>query len=310
MAGTTVERARGRWRELLPRLGCSPKFLVNRHGPCPMCGGRDRFRWDNRDGSGSFYCNQCGPGTGIVLVQRINGWTFKEAADAIDELLGDARIAARKPVPTTSEGPSPSERLDRLQRLLSEANDPSLVREYLARRGLSTFPDVLLGHQGLPYYDGDGKFICNCPAMVAPVHGPDGTLQSVHRTYIGRSGTRKKLTSPVETVTGGAIRLFEHGDVLGVAEGIETAVACCELFSVPTWAVISATLMEGWHPPAGVSEVIVFADNDANFAGQKAAYRLANRLALDGYEVAVKVPPVPGTDFLDVLLSEGAADVG
>ena len=36
----TVERARGRWREILPRLGIDARFLVNRHGPCPLCGGR------------------------------------------------------------------------------------------------------------------------------------------------------------------------------------------------------------------------------------------------------------------------------
>ena len=40
----TVDRARGRWREILPRLGLEPQFLVKKHGPCPLCGGKDRFR--------------------------------------------------------------------------------------------------------------------------------------------------------------------------------------------------------------------------------------------------------------------------
>jgi hypothetical protein len=30
----TVERARGRWREILPRFGVETRFLQNRHGPC------------------------------------------------------------------------------------------------------------------------------------------------------------------------------------------------------------------------------------------------------------------------------------
>jgi putative DNA primase/helicase len=56
----TVERARGRWREILPIFGIETRYLHNRHGPCPLCGGKDRFRFDDRDGSGSYYCNQCG----------------------------------------------------------------------------------------------------------------------------------------------------------------------------------------------------------------------------------------------------------
>jgi putative DNA primase/helicase len=46
----TIERARHRWREILPRLGIETRFLVNKHGPCPLCRGKDRFRFDDRDG--------------------------------------------------------------------------------------------------------------------------------------------------------------------------------------------------------------------------------------------------------------------
>jgi putative DNA primase/helicase len=62
----TIERARNRWREILPRLGVDTQFLTNRHGPCPLCGGKDRFRFDDRDGSGSYICGQCGAGVGVI----------------------------------------------------------------------------------------------------------------------------------------------------------------------------------------------------------------------------------------------------
>jgi hypothetical protein len=69
----TVERATGRWREILPQLGVDPWFLVNKQGPCPVCGGKDRFRWDDRDGTGSYFCNQCGPGSPRRSVGRRSG---------------------------------------------------------------------------------------------------------------------------------------------------------------------------------------------------------------------------------------------
>src|SRR5690348_13963485 len=56
----TVDRARGRWREILPCLGVETRYLTNKHGPCPLCGGKDRFRFDDKNGDGTYYCNQCG----------------------------------------------------------------------------------------------------------------------------------------------------------------------------------------------------------------------------------------------------------
>jgi putative DNA primase/helicase len=303
MNGQTIERARGRWRELLPCFGVSTKFLSNRHGPCPLCGGRDRFRFDDKEGSGSYYCNQCGPGTGIVLVQRLNGWTFKEAADAIDEILGTGPL--KPPAPVTSTGTDgPENRRAKLRRVLNEATSPDLVRGELRRRGLSVVPSVLHGHPQLTYFGADRHCRGTFPAMIAPVLGPDGSLQALHRTYLADLKPRKKLTTAVDTVRGGAIRLFKAGDVLGVAEGIETAIACHERDGLPVWAVISATILEGWEPPAGVRHVVIYGDHDRNYAGHKAAYTLAARLSRDGFTVDVDIPPEPGTDWLDVHVNE------
>ncbi len=65
------DRALGRWRGILPALGVPAKALSNRHGPCPMCGGKDRFRFDDKGGRGTWICSQCGAGDGIELVKRI-----------------------------------------------------------------------------------------------------------------------------------------------------------------------------------------------------------------------------------------------
>ena len=91
---------------------------------------------------------------------------------------------------------------------------------------------------------------------------------------------------------------------MGVAEGIETAIATTELFEMPTWATLGTSGIESFEPPASIKHLHIFGDNDRNFAGQKAAYVLAHRLAL-ALDLEVSVPPEPDTDWLDVL-NEGA----
>ncbi len=55
-----VKAARGHWAKILPALGVN--ILKNRHQPCPVCGGKDRFRFDDQEGRGTWFCNQCGAG--------------------------------------------------------------------------------------------------------------------------------------------------------------------------------------------------------------------------------------------------------
>ena len=47
------EVAQGRWRSILTVLGIDERALSGKHGPCPMCGGKDRFRFDDREGRGA-----------------------------------------------------------------------------------------------------------------------------------------------------------------------------------------------------------------------------------------------------------------
>ena len=64
--------AQGRWQGILAELGLSD-YLSGKHGPCPICGGKDRFRWDNKGGNGTYFCNQCGAGDGFKLLQEFKG---------------------------------------------------------------------------------------------------------------------------------------------------------------------------------------------------------------------------------------------
>src|SRR5262249_59653958 len=89
-----VDRARGRWFEILPRLGIDREYLRRTRGPCPICGGRDRFRWLDDIGFGNYACRQCGPGDGFILLRKARGWSAQEAHNNVDDLVGPEPVCS------------------------------------------------------------------------------------------------------------------------------------------------------------------------------------------------------------------------
>ncbi|WBL64701.1 DUF7146 domain-containing protein [Thauera sp. WB-2] len=294
--------AQGRWRSILSALGMDERALSGKHCACPVCGGKDRFRFDDKEGRGTYYCPSCKPGDGVQLAMAFTGLSFRDVAAEIERIAGTVR-----PTATRSER-TDEDKLAALRRAFRESmpieRDDEACR-YLAGRDLALYdlPENVRLHPGMAYRD-DGKVLSTFPTMLATVTSPAGKAVSLHRTYI-QDGRKAPVSAPKKLmqglpIAGAAIRLTPVSLTLGIAEGIETALAAAELFEVPTWSCISTSGIESFEPPAGVEHVIVFADNDANFAGQAAGYRTAHRLALRGIEVEVIVPPEPG-DWLDHL---------
>jgi hypothetical protein len=80
--------AEGRWYEILTFLGVPAHHLTGKHGPCPMCGGKDRFRWTNKHERGLYICSGCGNGNGITLLMKFKGWDKAGAGAAVGLITG------------------------------------------------------------------------------------------------------------------------------------------------------------------------------------------------------------------------------
>jgi putative DNA primase/helicase len=296
------EVAAGKWPGILAGMGLSDRALSGKHGPCPMCGGTDRFRFDNKEGRGTWICSQCGAGDGVQLAMLVTGQDFRGAALAIERIAGVVQPIVRQPE---------QDEAVKVGKLLqtwaagSKLTPGDEAMTYLAGRGLDieTAPDGLRLHPALPYYVNRvlaGTF----PAMLARVVAPDGRGATLHRTYL-QSGHKAPVCAPRKLmagkpIAGAAVRLFPVAECMGIAEGIETALAAAQLFELPVWSCISAAGIQSFEPPEGVRELIVFGDNDTNFVGQSAAYAAAQRLKRKGLVVTVEIPPTPG-DWLDHL---------
>lgn len=297
----TKDVARGKWKGILATLGVSIDHLTGKHGPCPMCGGTDRFRFDNKGGDGTYFCSQCGAGNGFDLLRGVNSWDFSKAASEVDRVVGN--IAAETPARQMDE----AQRRDMLNRLWKGAatiRSDNPAARYLGSRNLN-----------LPQNAGCLRYADRCPipgggfspAMLAMVTNADGSPCNIHRTFVRPDGSGKadmsepRALMPGRITDGAAIRLASvHGERLGIAEGIETALAAAQRFNIPTWAAINSTILAKWQPPAGVREVVIFGDNDPKFGGAAAAFALAHRLAVKGFAVDVRIPEQVGKDWADV----------
>lgn len=292
----TLDAARGKWRGILLQLGLPDVHLTARHAPCPLCGGEDRFRFDNKHGNGSYICNQCGAGTGMQLLQKVKGWDFATAAGEVDKILGNVKADAVKPA---MDDEKRRKLLNDLWRAGKPIQADCMAGFYLASRGvgLCECPDLRFVEQ-CPAPDGVKR-----PAMIALVRDAEGTPVNIHRTFLGEGGKadmdNPRAMMPGSIPPGSAVRLFAASQTLGICEGIETAFAASKRFGLPVWSAIDAGKLVKWQPPEGCKSVVVFGDNDRTFTGQAAAFTLANRLAVKGFDVSVQIPEQEGTDWAD-----------
>ena len=149
--------------------------------------------------------------------------------------------------------------------------------------------------------------------MVAIPRRSDGRpVGGIHRTFLLEDGSGKAPAGKkmLGSVADGAVRLFPIGDDghLGIAEGIETALAAQAIFGVPVWAALSADGVARWQWPADVQARHHLRRRRRGRTA--AAARLAERLTAAGIPNEI-VAPLHGDDFNDDLQRGAvAADYG
>ena len=325
-----------RWHEILTALGVPAESLRNKHQPCPMCGGKDRFRYDDKDGNGTYICNQCGAGNGFQFVMAFCGYEFKDAVNAVKRILGldhtNPLPTPRKPIIAQSDASKasftenpvkPQDKQAKLLRLWQEAlplveHDP--VMNYLHQRGLVVNSPIqaLRYHPALPYWqpsqDGKYQHLGDFPAMLGAISSHNGQLMGLHQTYLHQHNgsfhklpepfTAKKMQSRYTGALTGAAVYLAMPDTQGrliVAEGIETALAAQELFGLPAIAALSAHGMKSLVLPTELTELFIVADHDTSGIGMNVAHALAIRAIKAGLKAHIWQSPTQGFDALDEL---------
>lgn len=228
----------------------------------------------------------------------------------MDQIIGNEYTADRtraNPVRTTlaQQREKVSRKFAKLTTLRGTGAD-----SYLKGRGINSLPA-----ESVRYCDKqpvDGK---NLQAIYALATDDRGELCYLHRTLLDgetkaqTGGAAKKMMklqedSYLEFAKSVAIRMFPISSTLGIAEGIETALACHQITKCNTWATMNTAFMKKFRVPAGVKNLIIFADADSNAAGHAAAFECAaaNLHAKNDLESVSVRWPAQG-DFNDLLIN-------
>lgn len=267
-------KANGYWPSIMQRLN----IPTNRsEGPCPACGGNTRYRFDNKDNRGTYFCSHCGAGTGLDLVMKVNQCGVREAAEKVAEAM-----ALPLPEPKPARERTQTDIAGKVAAMTAKA----LLGQsaYLTSKGLTCpFPLLPDGSLVLVLKNGAGA------TTGAQVIKPDGSKRLV-------AGTVKKGSFCV-------VNSVESPETVVIAEGLATTLSVHQMHPEALAAVAVdagnllpvAQLMRPKHPNA---RIIIAADNDQSAesdrsggvkinTGKEAAEKAAKAVA--GW---VSLPPV------------------
>ena len=294
-------------RRGVPLQGRGPE----RAGPCPACGGADRFSINIK--KQVWNCRGClkGGGDAISLVEHLDGIDFRKAVIRLTgEPVHNNRQDRQEASDLSQTRPDDEEGRRRAAlRIWAEAKDPrgTFVETYLKSRMLD-LPDEAANEAIRSH--GRCKFGAEWhPAMICLVRdiitnkflGVHRTALNPDRTAITRDGKTCRMS--LGSIVGGAIKLDPDEDVtqgICIGEGVETCLAGRQMGFRPVWSVLSTGGVAGFPILPGVDGLHIFRENDANGASQQATEACARRRYEAGRDV-VFVDPDTAKDLNDEL---------
>ncbi|MGK8418382.1 DUF927 domain-containing protein [Proteus mirabilis] len=301
-------KANGQWQAILSHLGA--EVPLNTHTACPHCGGKDRFRFDNKDGNGTFICNQCGSGDGLDLVQRVLGVSVTEAAKEVANIIGIDTRSACPPAYRRSEIKAQQDEL-KAQQAEKQANEKREKHKRFIERYNRTIANVQRGRsdylkaKGLHGFEMD---LLQDGSLIIPLLDAGGVITGAQT--IKPNGDKRLLSDSSKSGSYYPINEPVNVSTVIIAEGLATALTCHLIQpEAHTVAAIDAgnlihvaKVMQVKYPE---SKIIIAGDNDIkpdqDNTGKLAAEKAAK--AVNG--VAVLPPTDDKADWDDYRLSHG-----
>lgn len=249
----------GAWRSTLEGYGCQLPS-GRHHGPCPVCGGKDRFRFDDKDGRGTWFCGQCDPqsGGGLLLLSRYLGKpTIEVARELIGQDVPRTVAPVRKHSATSDQLAEEAKLRAKRGAALLMSSAMQAVHPYMDKKGLSgEWPvnaDIMMGAAGERIEPGS--------LLLVPVY-KNGELVNVQK--ITADGKKRPIYGGD---MGGVCHVIAGpGKLVAVVEGFATGVTVNRMTNATVYVAFNtgnlasiAQQARAEHPDA---TLVIFADHD------------------------------------------------
>jgi hypothetical protein len=307
------------------------KGKKSKHGPCPICGGTDRFFVNLH--KQTFCCRVCPKPTfkrrgAISLTMWLDGTSFLVAVEALagpppddskteteDERRAREQYARERAERIEIERRICEERealelraaLRVCDRLWGESVPlPPVAIGYLASRRIAI--DDVPERGGLRWHGAVPLEIGGTETRAAIVARYVDPISSEPRGLWHRPPTKRIKPRTLGPMNGCVIKLWPDDAIeqsLCIAEGVESALCAARIVHKgallqPMWCCGCRTNIAAFPILPGIEHLTICADADASEHGQRDARACAQRWAAAGIDCEVLIPDEIGEDFADI----------
>ncbi len=279
-----VKASQGRWLYILANLGITVPDN-HKHGACPKCGGKDRFRFDDKNGKGTWFCNQCGHGDGLDLVKLVTGKETKTACQEVNKII--LLPAFKEIAPTPIKKVSANKGIEHYEKIKAFCSLGE--SQYLINKGFANHQCLITRQQ---YTQGEFSFPVG--SLLLPLVGTDSLIKGGQ--LISLNGEKSLLSG--STLSGSFIIVRQPEkkplEQIVITEGFATGLSLSKCLDALIVASVSATnlvkvaqQLRAQYPDA---KIIIAGDNDFVDGKDNTGKMWAERAgkAVDGW---VTLPP-------------------